>query len=201
MNGRSRFVSGVEDNFESFIDLYNENDWAKFLDDKGVGTVPDEYLAAIELGLRNYHKSVHAMGTHPLRSPSFWGNKVDLWRKREAYIALARNLLGSKPEYQQWDCFLFSDYTQRQRLTLTFVKRHLPLSDGDDEHFNGHLKFDWAEHAFTLKRKKSRSPKEEPTVVKRVRRKPKNVKPPSRQNVKNKKPMVYDVEKGVLVPM
>ena len=70
MNGRSRFVNGVTTNFKQFIELYEDNpEWEEFLDDKGVGDPPIEYLAAVELGLRQYDiVGIHTMGTRTLRS-------------------------------------------------------------------------------------------------------------------------------------
>ena len=51
--------------------------------------------------------------------------------------------------YAQWDNFLFKDYLNRAVLAKTFLARHLRLSDGRDEsNFNGHMKFDWSQHAY-----------------------------------------------------
>ena len=72
-----------------------------------------------------------------MNSPDRWNN-VALWRKREAYIALVRAVL-ERGSYQQWDCYSFSDYVERQRAGRTFSCRHLPLSDGSVEHFQGLL--------------------------------------------------------------
>ena len=85
---------------------------------------------------------IGALGMHPIcnllislwqTSPERW-SKVDLWRKREAYITLARKLLGQQMDYRQWDCFSFDDFMFRKRCGMVFVKRHFPLSDGDDQH-------------------------------------------------------------------
>ena len=93
------------------------------------------------------------MGTKPLRSPEYW-ESVDQWRKREAYIVLERFLLGYSSSVRQWDCFLFRDFLQRQRATITFVKRHLPLSDDKDlENFDGTLEFDWDKHRYSPKKR------------------------------------------------
>ena len=50
--------------------------------------------------------------------------------KRESYIAAARRKLG-RGSYCQWDHFSWTDYVERQTLTMTFEKRHLPLSRGN----------------------------------------------------------------------
>ena len=132
-----------------------------------------------------------------LRSPAYWG-RVDTWRKREAFIALVRHLKGFPSDYRQWDCFLFDDYIMRQQTNLTFLRRHLPLSDGnDEEHFGDAIDFDWDAHAYVpRKRKRSSKPlkkKKKPTPKAKVL--PKSTKP------KGKGVMVYDVEKGCLVPI
>ena len=196
MNGRSRFVNGVSTNFEQFIELYDKHpEWEKFLLDKGVGDPPIEYLVALELGLRQYGVSgVHTMGTRPLRSREYWGN-VDVWRKREAFIALVRYLKDFPSDYKQWDCFLFTDYIMREEATLTFMRRHLPLSDGnDEEHFGDAMEFDWEKHAYVARKKKK--------SVKSVAKKPMPKKViPKTSGAKSEKVMIYDAEKGFLVPL
>lgn len=68
----------VEYMFRKFIKLYGENkkEWRVFLDDKGEGVPPIEYLVAFEEGLREYSSSLPCLGTRPLRSRSHWKNKV-----------------------------------------------------------------------------------------------------------------------------
>ena len=192
-NGRSRYVTGLKANFQRFITLYRKpanQSWRTLLVDNGEAKAPMEYLIAFEQGLRNYSTDVHTMGTHPLRTPYYWG-KVDQWRKREAYIALARFLLEEKADYRQWDCFRFSDYTLRQKLARTFNKRHFPLSDGNDEdNFEGEFEFDWGKHEYSpRKKKKVNTPQKRSGTVAVAR-----VAEP--QVV-----MVYDVEKDCLVPL
>ena len=158
VNGRARFVNKVDKNFGEFIKLFSKNnkEFTQLLMDHGKGDDTVEYLAAFELGLCRYSDDIFALGTHPLRNREYW-SKVSLWRKREAYIALARHVLKRDPNYNQWDCFRFRDYQDRQSLSRTFMKRHLPLSDGRDEvHFQGKLTFDWDKHAYSpVKRKGS----------------------------------------------
>ncbi len=193
-NGRSRFVTKLQDNFRNFITLYNrpENDWAKFLTDKGEGNPPMEYLVEFELGLRNYGTQPHAMCTKPLRTPEYW-SEVPRWRKREAYIALARFLTKQTADYKQWDCFRFTDYTSRQRMARTFNARHFPLSDGNDEkNFCGQMNFDWAKHSYAPRKKRSSG-----TTVKK-----KNVTVTvDVESMEKTRPMVYDVENDCLVPL
>ena len=94
---------------------------------------------------------------------------MDKWRKKESYNALTRFLLGSPSGYKQWDCFLFSDYTERAASGRTFEVRHLPLSDGNDaKNFGGALQFDWARHSWSPAKSKSKSDtlvKTEPVAV------------------------------------
>jgi hypothetical protein len=195
-NGRSRFCYNVETYFKDFIALVQRKKYLKYLKDRGEGDVPMEYLVALELGLRNYSSDVHAMGTCPLRSPWYWG-RIDLWRKREAYIAVGRHLLGYKPNYQQWDCFSWSDYVCRQLLGKTFLVRHYPLSDGEDEeHFGDALVFDWEKHEYAPRRSVKSEPK---AASKSSKTATPNVTPREKTNAP-RKPMIYDVEKDCLVP-
>ena len=150
-----------------------------------------EYLIAIEHGLRQYANDVHTMGTRPLRSSYYWGNKVDKWRKREAYIALVRILLGIVDDYRQWDCFKFSDFTLRQKSANTFNERHFPLSDGDDNaNFDGEYEFDWESHGYSPRKKK-----------RRITKASKHSGVVSADTTTSSQMMVYDIEKDCLVPL
>ena len=186
------FRTQVKRHFSSFIELYrkNEKEWRPFLTDKGLGDAPVELLIAFEEGLRNYADNVHHLGTRPLRSRKYWALSVDIWRKREPYIALIRFLLGLSPDYQQWDCFLFSDYSLRQICNKTFMIRHLPLSDGNDEaNFMGKMNFDWSKRVQDDTPKKVKS---EPVVVKTTQS--------DASASAKRQPMIFDVELGCLVP-
>ena len=197
-NGRSRYGPKVEQHFAKFIVLFhrdgNETSWTNLLTDGGESKAPMEYLVAVEEGLRGFGADgVHTMGTMPLRSRLYW-SRVDKWRKREAYIALARYVLGIKTDYKQWDCFRFSDYSLRQRLHRTFNTRHFPLSDGkDQEHFGGMMKFDWSVYEGYSPRKKKKTTQSSPKhrVV--------NVTDTDVGNPAQV--MVYDVENDCLVPL
>ena len=103
-----------------------------------------------------------------------------------------RFLRGLKADYNQWDWFLFSDYTQRKRVTVTFNRRHLPLSDGmDEENFDRDLEFNWEGHHYSPKKK-----------VKQVKAKPRVKKSAPRNNTQRPKQiMIYDVKTDCLVPM
>ena len=174
--------------FQKFINLYraNESEWRVFLDDKGVGNPPMEYLIAFEEGLREYAAYVHCLGTRPLRSRTHWEFKVARAKKREPYIVLARYLMGLSAGCAQWDNFILADYFNRAKLAKTFLVRHLPLSNGKDEiNFNGQFNFDWEKHACKApaRVKKEPNPKEYTSV---------STAPPS---------MIFDVEMGCMVPM
>ena len=112
------------------------------------------------------------------------------WRKREAYIAVVRHYRKRK-NYRQWDCFAFDDYRERAELAKTFVVRHLPLSNAlDDDFFQGYL----------VDPKEWSAPADEPQVSKKkkksVPRKGKLTPTSASDRV-----MVFDVEKGELVPL
>ena len=177
----------MEVNFAEFIQAVKKNAWWHFLDDKGKGSPPKEYLWLVELGLRKYASDVHAMGTNPLRSRKRWEN-VAPWRKREAYIAVGRHLLGEPADYKTWTSFRWTDYHSRKALGRTFIKRHLPKSDGqDDTHFGGDYKFDWDKH--------SREPR---TKTKRVVASASASASVASKNME--RPMMYDIEKDCMVP-
>ena len=50
------------------------------------------------------------------------------WRKMETHVT-----------YKKWQNFDWFDFVERDNLAVTFMNRHLPLSDGGD-HFQGRLK-------------------------------------------------------------
>lgn len=129
-NGRHRFASTTSLHFGELFKLMEAHPHLqRFLTDKGEGDVPVEYNAAVENGLRSHGCDLHAMGTNAMRSADDW-SAVRKWMKREAYIAAARHKMG-RSSYPQWDHFSWSDYVERQTLTATFEKRHLPLSTGN----------------------------------------------------------------------
>lgn len=119
----------------------------------------------------------------------------------ENFIALGRVCLlclhedeeGAKLlEYKKWDDFRFSDYSMRQQLVRTFRVRHLPLSDGKDEtHFEGKYKFDWHKHTFAPRVKVKSEPAENEIFEASAAASATGPSGP---------PMIYDVEKGCLVP-
>ena len=133
-----RFGKYVHIHFKEFkVSFDGTPSWKQFLMDGGKPTAPLGYLLLIEKGLRSFGKDIHAMGCGALGSAEKW-KSVAVWRKREAYIALVRYLL-ERPSYQQWDCFKWEDYVEREKCNKTFLVRHLPLSDGDEKHFHGNL--------------------------------------------------------------
>ena len=189
-HGRSRFAKNVKHCFKKFIALYDNNEsWSTYLNDKGENTPDTKYLAAVEEGLRAYAQvDNYSMGTGVLRSADRWA-KVEMWRKREAYIALARHLLVGK-SYKQWDCFSFSDFMFRQRCGRVFKKRHLPLSDGEDKkHFGNDIDFIWTQDLPS------------PTPIKRKVQSTTATQPVNKRKAKRKaRPLMFDVELGCLVP-
>ena len=164
VNGRTRYHKDCLKRFETFVSLYDRNpSWTVFFDDKGEGSPPSSYLAAIEEELRNYTVDPFMMGRDALSSKKKW-TSVAPWRKREAHVTLCRILL-KRPAYRKWHDFLFADFVERNNLHFTFLNRHLPLSDGEtDNHFKGLLKDPphWGTAAAASKRKmknqKNRTP-------------------------------------------
>ena len=188
-------ICQVEKCFAKFIKLFHENkaEWTTHLTDLGKGDPPIEFLVACEEGVRSYGGDLHAMGSRPLRSRRHWGFVVATWRKKESYIALGRYLLRHDDGYKQWDCFLFSDYSIRRKLTATFTARHLPLSNGrDEENFSGKFVFDWSKHAWSPVKRKSKADsylKPEPKTTS------------SSKPVVEGVTMIFDVELDRLVPL
>ena len=134
---RRRFASRAEDAFPELISLLDCDPKLKeLLKDRGVGTAPVPYLAAVETGLRRLGKDIHAMGTNVLTSKDTWSS-VPVWRKTEAYIAIGRFILGSGT-LRTWTNFKWEHYAERTAMAVTFRKRHYPLSDGID-HFQGQV--------------------------------------------------------------
>jgi hypothetical protein len=196
VGARSRFAQKVPQNFSKLISLFekNKDEWTPLLMDHGKGNPPISYLIAFEEGLRNYASCVHSLGTRPLRSRESWEN-VAKWRKREAYIALGRYLLRADTGYKQWDCFLFTDYTMRRAMGLTFEVRHYPLSNGrDDENFGkGMVGFDWKKHAYSPPKRVKSEPGEYQSQSAKVTQ--------TSSASKDDTPMIFDVELGKLVPL
>ena len=133
---RSRFVKNVTSNFKLLIDLVKADpSCMSLLSDKGEGTPTVQFLAAVETGLRRYGCDKYCMGVGALRTASNWA-QVDLWRKREAYIACVRLVKYETSSYRKWQNFLWTDFMIRHVLGVTFDTRHAHLSDGAD-HFQG----------------------------------------------------------------
>ena len=58
----------------------------------------------------------------------------------QGYIAAVRTF-HKRPNLKKWTCFLWSDFQERNAARVTFEKRHLRLSDGEDHpEFKGLLK-------------------------------------------------------------
>ena len=140
---RSRFVQGVSVHFKQLYSLLEKHPgWVQFLADEGKGVAPRAYLAAVEVGIRSYAFSGNAkltmgIGITKKVTREMYAN-IAPWRKIECYITAARFKKGLT-SYNRWENFLWSDFIERKLLWTTFVKRHLPISDGED-HFGGMLK-------------------------------------------------------------
>ena len=174
----------------SFVDLFK--DLEKYVDNPA-GLAPNKYLVAVEKGIRSYCyapnvKVTMGVGPKKVLTQEMYAN-IAPWRKIECYITAVRFRLG-QTAYSKWEDYKWEDYIQRKILQKTFVKRHLPLSDGLD-HFNGKLK-SW--------------PAVPPKVVKRQRKssstRKKNVKVvvENEPEPQNASPMKFDPTTGNFVP-
>ena len=140
---RSRFVTGVSMHFQQLDKLLDKHPtWERFLDDKGVGVAPRLFLVAVEAGIRSFARAPNAkmtmgVGVNKVVDKTFYANIADWW-KTECYITAVRSRRG-KTSYRKWEDFSWSDFVERSKLAQTFIKRHLPLCDGED-HFGGELK-------------------------------------------------------------
>ena len=80
--GRTRYLKDCLNRFATFVSLHENNPtWKDFFVDKGQGSPPVTYLAAVEEGLRNYVDDPYAMGSDAMSSqengpPSTFGGSV-----------------------------------------------------------------------------------------------------------------------------
>ena len=190
MSGRHRFAKQVTTHFSKFLAAYarNSRTWAPLLTDCGSGQASTEYCILIEEGLRSFGTDIYAMGSKALRSSEEWA-RVQVWRKREAYIALVRHIRGHHG-YPQYDCYVWADYIERQHAGKTFRLRHLPLSDGRD--FEGQLPFRWSDEDV------KDSPRKPKKSAKRARASSSSSKVVVSKG--QEAPAAWDVEKGCFVP-
>ena len=91
--------------------------------------MPEKFLKAVELSLREWGRDRFAMGTFAMDSPKEWYS-IDLkWKKTECYIAFCRHFKKMK-SYGKYFSFYWPDYTSRLRMRATFNNRHWPYSSG-----------------------------------------------------------------------
>ena len=162
---RSRFTRDVLEKFKVLKQLLEARpELVSLLTDKGEGEAPVEYLAAVEMGLREYRDRIYCLGARPLRSAEWW-QALPVWRKRECYIAFVRLFVYKLVTYSKWESFKWEDLVTHNVLHKTFITRHAPLSDGTD-HFNGAIQnpAEWNE---PKKRKAKRSSAANPKKTKR----------------------------------
>ena len=130
-SGMHRFtpVDKIEKHWHELFRLLDTHpEWTKFLDDKGLSEVPEEYLVAVENGLRSFGTDRTAFGMYAMDNVGEW-IKGSQFKKRECYIAMGRHRLklGGYTKYQY---FLWKDYLSRAAMTKTFNKRHWPITNG-----------------------------------------------------------------------
>ena len=90
-----------------------------------------EYLIALEAGLRMTAKDKSAMGKFGYSSRENY-HKIELWRKREAYIGVCRLILGCG-NYLKYVSYRWADYVLRGQLGKTFLARHWRLTNGESD--------------------------------------------------------------------
>ena len=123
--GMHRFTSveKIEKHWDKLFSLLDQHpEWEEYLQDKGTGDAPVEYLVAVEEGLRNFGKEQAAFGKFAMDSLKEWV-VVARFKKRECYIAMARHRLGLGG-YAKYQHFRWSDYESRSNMTKAFDKRH-----------------------------------------------------------------------------
>ena len=193
IQGRHRFGKYVKKHFHTFIASLEQNpEWTTFFDDLGKGDAPIDYLAQVEMGLREFGGDIHAMGSNAMLSKERWF-AVEVWRKREAYIALIRHIREHN-SYPQWDCYTLEDFAERQALNKTFLARHLPLTNGTDNRLQEHVPdpLHWS------------APPAPPAEAPRPKKRSKKggLKPYAKELIAaaTAKPMVWDVDNNCFVP-
>ena len=132
--GHHRFtaIPKIKQHWDKLINLIDSHpDYKIYLDDKGSGSPPMEYLVVVENCLRSFGTDPNALGKFAMASRDEW-HKVDIWRKRECYIAAARYILGL-PGYLKYISFRWSDYVSRASMTKTFNLRHKPITTGQGD--------------------------------------------------------------------
>ena len=100
---------------------------------------------------------------------------------------MVRYVLKRK-NYRQWDCFVWSDYKERQLLARTFTRRHLPLTTGQEQP-------DLFKEQLDPKRWDSEPQPSDPKFV------PTRKTGAREDEPQNDTVMVFDVEKQMLVPL
>lgn len=132
--GLHRFTSQdkIEKYWVEFLDLVenaDEEDLDIFLDDKGAGSVSQKYMIAVETGLRAWAADKCAMGVHAFDSEENY-HAIEVWKKREAYIAVCRYLRGIVHGYLKYINYAWYDYKMRTAMQKTFDERHAPYTNG-----------------------------------------------------------------------
>ena len=191
---RSRFVTGVETHFQTLFDLLDIHpDWENFVDDGGEGVAPRALLIAVEQAIRSYAlgptaKLTMGVGVNKVLNKKMYAS-ILRWRKVECYITGIRFRRG-RTSYRKWEDFDWVDFVERKALAKTFIKRHLPLSDGED-HFGGELKDppNWT----TGRSVHSKEPKKRSSSAVQVKVKPSD-------SHRDSAPMKFDPKTGSLVP-
>ena len=86
-------------------------------------------MFAVETGLRSWTTDLSAMGTHAFDSEENY-HAVELWKKREAYIAVCRYLKDIVDGYLKYINYAWYDYKMRIDMQKTFDARHAPYTNG-----------------------------------------------------------------------
>ena len=132
---QTRSLKTIRTKFKTFFTLIAKKpEYKKLLGDKGVGEAPEEYLVAIEEGIRGYSHDPQALTTFATRSAAEY-DKVAQWRKRACYECLCRVVENHKA--CKWFSCTWEYYTWRLDRGITFDKRHWPLCQQSTKFFKG----------------------------------------------------------------
>ena len=196
-NPRRRFASVAHAAFADLFQLLEDEsyDYEALFMDRGKGTAPAAFMAAVENGTRQVAvMSTHAMGALAGRNPDAYG-RVKRWRKAETYIAAVRAYYN-RSHYGRYRFFLWSDWVEREDLRETYYARHAAFTDGKDHPcFGGDIK---VPAAWTAKKKKVRAKKSKKKTKKMA--KVSRAAIPSAAAAGSAK-MVWDAAKRMLVPI
>ena len=180
----------VKRDYKEFIALVDKHPEYKDLFRDPTADAPEEYLVAIEMGLRNMAaNSTTAFGRFALDTRDDW-IKVPLWRKRESYIALIR-VIEKCGSYLKYVSYHWDDYIMRLKCGQTFMARHAKYTDGTDDTISDLIPDPaaWSDPSLRHERGRKRVRKKKKRVVMTVS--------PNKESDSSENDLAWDSEEGV----